>query len=542
MARLELIPDSSSPLKGAGSVSRIEMTAVVPDDDDLTTVATPPGHEERRGVENEPKDLITELTNPEILASALPTYKKWVILTVIFLVQTSMNFNTSLYANGQSGMAKAFNVSRQTTVTGAAVFLITYAFGCELWAPWSEEIGRKIVLQCSLFLVNVCCLPVALAPQGMTSIIVGRAFGGLFSAGGSVTLGMVADMFSPDTQEYPLAFIVLSSVGGSIIGPIIGGFVETYLAWQWTIWLQLAFGLVVQFLHLILVPETRSTVRLDAYAKSLRKDRILPNASGPTEHKTWRQYVMPREILTIWIRPFHMFITEPIVSVLSALSGFSDALIFMQIQSFGLVFKLFNFTVIQTGLAFIPIGLGYVLAYLFYIPAIRQNRQLRRENPISEHAQYESRLMPLLYTAPCLPVGLFLFAWTSDASMPWALPMIGCLFIGIANYTIYMTTIDYMAAAYGPYSASATGGNGFARDFLAGLLTWFANPYYQAFHGRFALQIANTVLAGVSLLLVLATVVIYKMGPSMRRRSPFAQSLSTSLSGIHLTDSPVRTL
>jgi hypothetical protein len=34
--------------------------------------------------------------------------------------------------------------------------------------------------------------------------------------------------------------------------------------------------------------------------------------------------------------------------------------------------------------------------------------------------------------------------------------------IAIANYGIYMSTINYMLAAYGPYSASATGGNGFA--------------------------------------------------------------------------------
>ena len=110
--------------------------------------------------------------------------------------------------------------------------------------------------------------------------------------------------------------------------------------------------------------------------------------------------------------------------------------------------------------------------------------------------------------------------------------MLGCLFIGVANYTIYMTTIDYMAAAYGPYSASATGGNGFARDFLAGILTWFASPYYQAFHGRFSLQIANTVLAGVSLLLVLATIVVYHKGASMRRRSPFAMSLCNALPAV----------
>jgi hypothetical protein len=32
--------------------------------------------------------------------------------------------------------------------------------------------------------------------------------------------------------------------------------------------------------------------------------------------------------------------------------------------------------------------------------------------------------------------------------------------VGIANYAIYVATTDYMIYAYGPYSASATSGNG----------------------------------------------------------------------------------
>lgn len=39
-----------------------------------------------------------------------------------------------------------------------------------------------------------------------------------------------------------------------------------------------------------------------------------------------------------------------------------------------------------------------------------------------------------------------------------------------------MATIDYMIASYGPYSASATGGNGFARDFLAGVAAMYSVP------------------------------------------------------------------
>ena len=44
------------------------------------------------------------------------------------------------------------------------------------------------------------------------------------------------------------------------------------------------------------------------------------------------------------------------------------------------------------------------------------------------------------------------------------------------KYAIYMATIDYMIAAYGPYAASATGGNGFARDFLAGIAAMYSVP------------------------------------------------------------------
>jgi sugar phosphate permease len=140
------------------------------------------------------------------LGYAFSEKKKWWILTVIFLVQTSMNFNTSLYSNGLIGISEKFNVSEQAARIGAAIFLITYAFGCELWAPWSEEFGRKPILQASLFLTNIWTLPVVLAPN-FGSILVGRALGGLSTAGGSVTLGMIADLYDSDRQQYAVAYM-----------------------------------------------------------------------------------------------------------------------------------------------------------------------------------------------------------------------------------------------------------------------------------------------------------------------------------------------
>ena len=115
-------------------------------------------------------------------------------------------------------------------------------------------------MQLSLFLVNIWNIPCILSPT-FGGIIAGRILGGFSSAGGSVTLAYAADMFEPEDQGYPIAFIVFSSklgwarssvadqalvlhgqlamyghrrlshwsithtgVGGSVLGPIVGGF------------------------------------------------------------------------------------------------------------------------------------------------------------------------------------------------------------------------------------------------------------------------------------------------------------------------------
>ncbi|THV98443.1 MFS transporter [Aureobasidium pullulans] len=473
------------------------------------------------------KVILTEDDCYEELGFCFPTWKKWTILSVIFIVQVSMNFNTSLYSNAITGMTEEFGISAQAARCGAMIFLVLYAFGCELWAPWSEELGRWPILQLSLFLVNIWQIPVALA-QNFGTVMAGRALGGLSSAGGSVTLGMVADMWEADEQQYAVAFIVFSSVGGSVLGPVVGGFVEQYAAWRWNIWIQLIFGGFVQALHFFLVPETRTSCMLDKIAKRRRKAGET-NVYGPTELIPWKERFSAKEIIQTWIRPFKMFLTEPIVLTLSLLSGFSDALIFMFLQSYALVYDQWGFSAYQIGLAFLPLLIGYFIAWFSFFPAIARNKRQRRENPNDEHAQYESRLWWLLFTVPCLPIGLIGFAWTSGGPpIHWIGSMIFSAVIGIANYAIYMATIDYMICAYGPYSASATGGNGWARDFLAGVLTVPATPFYTNIGGEHHLEYASTILACIAFLLVISVYVIYWKGPVLRKRSPFAQQLSSA--------------
>lgn len=268
----------------------------------------------------------------EQLAMRWPVTTKWMTLSIIFLVQVSMNLNTTLYSNAIGPIAYEYNISTfAVRWGGAASFLIAYAFGCELWAPWSEEYGRRWVLQTSLFLVNCFAVLVATAPN-WTAHVAGRTLGGLSSAGGSVTLAVITDMFQNDDPmfQHATSFIVLSSVGGSIIGPIIGGAIEEYYPWRWCIWFQLIFGFVAQVLHLVFVKETRGPVVMDKVAKERRRSGQNPHLFGPNE-MSGKGRLDWAEVAQIWLRPFVMFLTEPIVLSFSLLSGFSDALIFSKL-------------------------------------------------------------------------------------------------------------------------------------------------------------------------------------------------------------------
>ena len=283
-------------------------------------------------------------------------------------------------------------------------------------------------------------------------------------------------------------------------------------------------GGIVQLAHFCLVPETRIHSLVDNEARRLRKEESdrCPHVYGPGEVKGGPTM---KEVLATWGRPFLMFATEPIVLWLSLLSGFSDALIFIFIDSFHAVFGQWGFGTIAHGMTFVPIVVGYMVAYVTYFPILRKHELIRRRDP--HHLQPESRLVWLTYTAPLLAIGLFGFAAaTMGPPIPWIVPMLFVFLVAIANFNIYMGTVDYMVAAYGPLSASATGGNALARDVLAGVAAMYSHPFYHSIGTPKWQKFWPTIILGVlALAFTVSVYVIYYKGPTIRARSKMAQDI-----------------
>lgn len=278
------------------------------------------------------------------------------------------------------------------------------------------------------------------------------------------------------------------------------------------------------------MPETRSDVLLDREAarrRGLSTESPEHNANiyGPNEIEgTLRQRLNARKLAEVMFRPFKMLATEPIVLCLSLLSGFSDALIFTFLESFGLVYHQWNFNQWQVGLTFVSILIGYFLGWFFFIPWYVADNKKRHSQGI-DAVTPERRLQPLLWVAPLLVLGIFGFAWTSlgPQVLPWWPSQLFAICIGIANYSIYLATIDYMMASYGEYSASATGGNGFSRDLLAGIAAMYSTPMYEGFGGKYTLEWSSTTLGCLAIVVVAPLYYIYINGSELRNRSEFAK-------------------
>ncbi|TFY83439.1 hypothetical protein EWM64_g559 [Hericium alpestre] len=410
------------------------------------------------------------------------------------------------------------------------------------WLITSQMFGRRRIFLCTYSMYTLFHLGGALA-HNIPTLLITRLLAGI---SGSAPLtnagGAISDLFNARERGVASALYSTAPFLGPVTGPIVGGFVSEnpHLGWRFTFWLMLILSAVNFFLESILI------IYCQQYGPVLlrRRARKLEKESGglmtyTTAYDLKRN--MPfRELMWINLtRPFVFLFTEPIVTLMALYISVAYATLYAEFAAFPIVFQDHRgFSPGTGGLAFLGIGFGVVVGTAL---APVQNRLYHRAIDRSEYGQAapEERLYLAMMGGVSLPVGLFWFAWTTNPSIHWIVPILAGAPIGLAIAVILQCLNAYMMDAYTIYFASAISATVLLRSLFAAAFPLFSPVMFAALGDEWACSIFGF----LALACMPVPFLFWKYGKYIRARSPFAwKEPDVTLLGDTVTSSEVATI
>lgn len=400
-----------------------------------------------------------------------------------------------------------------------------------LFAPLSETLGRRPIYASTLLLAVVFIIPGAVA-KNLGTLLVTRLIDGIaFSAPMVLVGGTLADLWRTEERGVPMAAFSAAPFIGPAIGPLVGGFTADHLGWRWLYWLQLILSGFMYILITFTVPETYAPKILARRAKKMRKESGDDKYVSETDLET---RPLSERAKIFLLRPFQLLFLEPIVLLISLYMSVLYGLLYMFFVAFPIVYQEGKgWSASDTGLMFIPIAVG-VIASACCAPLVNKD-YMRRAARYNGKPPAEVRLIPMMISCWFIPIGLFIFAWTSYPDVHWAGPMMGGFPVGFGFIFLYNSANNYLVDSYQHLAASALAAKTFIRSFWGAAVVLFTTQMYHRLgyewvrthivivsqHPTNIFQ-AGTLLAFIGLACCAIPFVFYFFGATIRKRSRYA--------------------
>jgi multidrug resistance protein len=419
--------------------------------------------------------------------------RKNLTIWVACVITALTAFSAGSYSPGIGQMTEEWGVSNVAALVGITMFTTGFAIAPMVLAPFSEINGRRPVFIASGILFVICQLCSGLT-QSYAGMLVVRFFLGVGGSTFSTMVGgVVADIYHAEDRNTPMALFSGGALFGTGFGPLISGFVAQNTSWRWIFYMQaIADGLMVALI-IVVFKETRGSVLLSRKASALNKyyeareaagyfgfnmpnnDSEKPGTTSTTTSQRIRWKVksdeerasLTRMISLSLYRPFHLLFTEPVVFWFSLWVAFSWAVLYLTLAAIPLVFQTnHGFSLQQANAVFAAMCIASILATIL---SIYQEKIARKYGKLANSP--EGRLYFACVESACMPIGLFMFGWTSFSSVHWVVPAIAIGIATIGIFAIYLSTFNYLADTYHRYASSALAAQSFCRNMLGMLFS-----------------------------------------------------------------------
>nr|POE90157.1 efflux pump fubt [Quercus suber] len=384
--------------------------------------------------------IVDYLHNDRQDAMNLSKQRKWAIAILQSLSTFAVTFASSVYASGIDDVIRKFGVSAEVATLGLSLFVSGFALGPLIWAPLSEVYGRKLVFMVSYTAYTAFSVGAACAPN-ITSLLVLRFFASAFGSSSMTNAGgVISDMFSK--SERGLATGLFSAA--PFLGPIFGGFLDEAKGWRWLLGLTAILGGVTWLVTTLATCETYAPYILRCRARALSRATGRVYVSRLDAGKPAKK--LAQELWVAFTRPWILMFREPIVLLTSLYIAIVYGTLYMFFAGFPIVFQgARGWSQGIAGLPFIAIAIGVCLATL---AAGVDNKRYARLVAAAKAEGYavepEARLSTAMVGAVILPMGLFLFAWTTYPSVHWVAPATGAVLFSCGLVMVFISFMGYL--------------------------------------------------------------------------------------------------
>ncbi|KAI5298407.1 hypothetical protein KEM55_003434, partial [Ascosphaera atra] len=440
--------------------------------------------------------------------------KKWYITMSVAWTCFVVAFCSGVITADLEGVQATFQVSQEVALITITVFVVGFGVGPMVFAPASEMFGRWPVYTITLLFAVIFEIPCAVA-KNIGTLIVCRAIDGIaFSAPMTLVGGTLADLWTNEERGVPMAAFSAAPFLGPAIGPLVGGFVGDNKGWRWLYWLQLILAGAAWTQMTFTVPETYTPTLLKKRAKKMRKE------TGDQTYVTEQELdsrPMGEKLRIVLLRPFQLLILEPIVLFISLYMSVLYGLLYMFFVAYPIVYvegKGYSESI--TGLMFIPLAIGVVMS-AFFSPMINK-QYLKIYNKYNGRPPAEMRLIPMMWSCWLIPIGLFIFAWTSYPRVHWFGPAIGGWPVGFGFIFLYNAANNYLVDTYQHQAASALAAKTFLRSMWGAGAVLFTEQMYHRLNDQWA----STLLAFIGLACCAIPYVFWFFGARIRKFSKYA--------------------
>lgn len=182
--------------------------------------------------------------------------------------------------------------------------------------------------------------------------------------------------------------------------------------------------------------ETHPQTLLERKAARLRRETGNPHLESRLD-----RHLNPSQILIAsCTRPMKLLMLSPIVLILSIYVALIFGLLYLLFTTFSMVFEgQYGFRTGVSGLAYMGIGAGELVGLVVFGVLSDKILKARMTADNLTCPKPEYRLVLMIWFAPIVPVGLFIYGWTAYYKVHWFVPIFGTFFVGFGSFFVIVS-------------------------------------------------------------------------------------------------------